>query len=135
MTDIERSQITGMRTRGMSYGQIGKSLGIPTSTIKTYCKRAGIIPQGQQEAPLESACLCCGKLIEQARGRKQKKFCSDKCRNTWWNNNLDKVKRKATYEFVCKCRNKPFTAYGNANRKYCSHGCYITDRFGGGAHD
>ena len=26
-------------------------------------------------------------------------------------------------------------SYGNKNRKYCSHECYIADRFGGGTHD
>lgn len=33
---------------------------------------------------------------------------------------------------VCPVCKKPFTVYGNANRKYCSHECYIEDRFGGG---
>lgn len=33
-------------------------------------------------------CLCCGKEVVQPGGRKEKKFCSDKCRNKWWNSNL-----------------------------------------------
>ena len=28
---------------------------------------------------------------------------------------------------------KPFSVYGQAARKYCSHACYILHRFGGGA--
>ena len=56
---------------------------------------------------------------------------SEKCRNKWWNSNLDKVNRKANYEFICPHCKKPFSAYGNKNRKYCSHACYIEDRFGG----
>lgn len=76
-------------------------------------------------------CLCCGKEVVQPRGRKEKKFCSDKCRNKWWNSNLDKVNRKANYEFICPHCKKLFSAYGNKNRKYCSHACYIEDRFGG----
>ena len=63
--------------------------------------------------------------------RKKKKFCSDACRMSWWNKNLDKVNRKAVYEFICPHCQQPFTAYGNAGRKYCSHACYIADRFGG----
>ena len=51
------------------------------------------------------------------------------------NSNLDKVNRKANYEFICPHCKKPFSAYGNKNRKYCSHACYIEDRFGGGSHD
>ena len=63
----------------------------------------------------------CGKEVVQPGGRKEKKFCSDKCRNKWWNSNLDKVNRKANYEFICPHCKKPFSAYGNKNRKYCSH--------------
>ena len=46
------------------------------------------------------------------------------------NINLDKVSRKAIYEFVCPACKKPFTAYGDKNRKYCCHECYVADRFG-----
>lgn len=52
-----------------------------------------------------------------------KKFCSDRCRMKWWNSHLDQVQRKANYDFVCPVCKKPFTVYGNANRKYCSHEC------------
>lgn len=31
---------------------------------------------------------------------------------------------------ACAHCGKPFTAYGNKERKYCSHNCYISDRFG-----
>lgn len=72
------------------------------------------------------------KAVPQTAGRKEKKFCSDRCRMKWWNSHLDQVQRKANYDFVCPVCKKPFTVYGNANRKYCSHECYIEDRFGGG---
>ena len=49
----------------------------------------------------------------------------------WWNSHLDLVKRKAIYHFTCPTCGREFTAYGNAHRKYCSHSCYIEDRFGG----
>lgn len=48
-----------------------------------------------------------------------------------YNSNLDKVNRKANYEFICPHCKKLFSAYGNKKRKYCSHACYIEDRFGG----
>lgn len=78
-----------------------------------------------------STALCCGKPVRQNPGRKQKRFCSDICRNKWWNSHLDLVKRKANYEIVCLGCEKPFVVYGNANRKYCSHKCYVEHRFGG----
>ena len=55
---------------------------------------------------------------------------SDTCRTAWWNSHPDCVDRKAVYAYTCAHCGKPFTAYGNKERKYCSHGCYISDRFG-----
>lgn len=60
------------------------------------------------------------------------KFCSDNCRTAWWNAHPEKVNRRAVYHFTCAHCGKPFTAYGNAKRKYCSHACYIADRYKGG---
>jgi len=90
------------------------------------------LARNNTERPLHGVCPCCGAEVRQNPGRKVKRFCSDKCRNAWWNSRLEQVDRKAHYKFVCACCKKPFTAYGNAGRKYCSHECYIKDRFGGG---
>ncbi len=35
-------------------------------------------------------------------------------------------------EYRCPRCGSTFRAYRNRNRKYCSHECYIADRFGGG---
>lgn len=77
-------------------------------------------------------CLQCGALLTQTPGRKRVKFCSDNCRTAWWNAHPEKVNRRAIYHFTCAHCGKPFTAYGNAKRKYCSHACYIADRYKGG---
>jgi hypothetical protein len=61
---------------------------------------------------------------------RRKKFCSDECRVKWWNAHQNQVSRKAVYEFTCAYCGKSFTVYGNNHRKYCSHDCYIKDRFG-----
>lgn len=76
-------------------------------------------------------CEQCGKPVEQNEHRKRKRFCSDACRNKWWNNHLDSVKRKAIYELTCHYCRKTFTVYGNAKRKFCSHSCYVKYRYGG----
>lgn len=44
------------------------------------------------------------------------------------NSHIDLVKRKANYEYVCDFCKKPFTAYGNAKRKYCCFECYSNSR-------
>ena len=75
-------------------------------------------------------CKNCGKPVEQTAGIKHRIFCSKKCRQEWWNSHPEAVKQKAIYVFTCPNCGNAFTVYGNKNRKYCSHSCYITDRFG-----
>lgn len=133
MNDVMKTQITQMRTNGMSFGMMSLSLGLPASTIKSFCRRNGIEAQEPADKEGKTLCECCGKLIEQNPKRKLKRFCSDRCRNRWWSNNMDKVNRKAYYDTVCAGCGKTFKAYGNAHRKYCTHECYIKDRFGGGS--
>lgn len=137
MTGIQKDRIREMKADGHGYVAIARELGLSENTVKSFCRRNGLnraaedtaAPQGEGD---KSACPCCGAQVRQNPGRKVKRFCSDKCRNAWWNSHMGQVQRKAHYEFVCACCRKPFTAYGNAGRKYCSHACYIKDRFGGG---
>ena len=133
MTEAQQRQIRNLRAEGFGYKRIAEQLSVSENTIKTYCRRNGLGGnQANARGTSKHVCLYCGVEVKQNAGRKEKKFCSDKCRNKWWNANLDRVNRKAVYEYVCSCCKKPFTAYGNAHRKYCSHQCYIKDRFGGG---
>lgn len=129
MTNEEKTAVENLRKDGYGYKKISQMTGICESTIKSYCRRNRLSGEQAQERH----CLCCGKTVIQYPGRKEKKFCSDACRNKWWNSHLHLVKRKAMYDYVCPVCGKAFTAYGNRNRKYCSHACYIEDRFGGAA--
>lgn len=138
MTPDEKSRLTAMRIEGSSYAEIADALGISKNTVKTFCRRNGLTPE-VEGMPVEITpahttdrlCPQCGKPVIQPEGRKQKKFCSDTCRNRWWNSHMDMVKRKAIYEYTCPTCGSAFTAYGNSHRKYCCHECYIADRFGG----
>lgn len=113
MNDTQRQQIKELRGKGYGYGRIAQVLSLSENTIKTYCRRHGLGGVVANPAPIDGEvhyCLCCGKEVVQPGGRKEKKFCSDKCRNKWWNSNLDKVNRKANYEFICPHCKKPFSA-------------------------
>lgn len=127
MTSEQREQITALRCQGQSYALISKMLGIPKDTVYSFCRRSGISGKTDKNTVL---CKQCGRPIKLTPKRKPKKFCSDNCRLMWWNSHLDQVNRKAYYLFSCAFCGKTFTAYGNAGRKYCSHVCYISDRFG-----
>ena len=134
MTDAQKKRITELRSQGNGYKKIAQLTGISVDTVKSFCRRNSIptATAAEGQSPDNSCtCLSCGKPIMQAAKQKPKKFCSDHCRNKWWNAHLDLVKRNANYDFTCQYCGKKFTAYGNKNRKYCCHACYIEDRFGG----
>lgn len=123
MTHEEKDRIRILRMRGDSYSSIAAALSLPEGTIKTYCNRSGIKKSDT------NLCECCGKPVEQMPERKQKRFCSDKCRLTWWNQNRDKLVRRSGMKKQCPVCGTAFESY-DAARKYCCHACYIQDRFG-----
>lgn len=134
MTNEEKISVGKLRDKGYSYSKVALELGLSVNTIKAYCKRHGLGGVADALTKMKSdekPCQCCGKPVSQSMGRKEKRFCSTYCRNKWWNAHLDQVNRKANYEFECAYCKSPFISYGNKNRKYCSHKCYIADRFGG----
>ena len=137
MTDNQKSQIIKLRTAGNGYGKIAQALGISLNTVKSFCRRndingASAVEPSVQLTGESTCCENCGREIQQIAKRKKKRFCCDKCRNVWWNSHLDRVKRKAVYDFRCLHCGKEFHIYGDKRRKYCSHECYIADRFKGG---
>jgi endogenous inhibitor of DNA gyrase (YacG/DUF329 family) len=136
MTNEQKSRIAELRKEGLGYKRIAKALGLNDGTVKTYCHRHGMATvQAETAKPSRDAsgdkCRFCGAPLVQLPGRKPKKFCSDECRNRFWNRNIARVNRKSMIRYTCPVCGKAFNAYGKHNRKYCSHGCYITDRFGG----
>ena len=132
MTDEQKRQIENYRKNGYGYKQISNLMSISLNTIKSFCRRNRLKDDDLQESTNQIFCCeQCGKSVEQKEHRKRKRFCSDACRNKWWNSHLDMVNRKANYEIICPCCKSTFYVYGNANRKYCSNECYLKYRFGG----
>ena len=132
MTKQQKLAIENMRAEGKGYKAIASALTLPTNTIKSYCRRNNlktatvILPKCEDD---KTYCKQCGSMIVQEAKKKTRKFCKKSCCAAWWANNGDNSKRKANYTSTClRCRMN-FTAYGNKNRKYCSHACYISDRF------
>ena len=132
MTDEQKEQIKVLRQRGMGYIRVAQALGISENTIKSFCRRNKLTGQVKQEKLAEHFCFYCGTAVTQNPGRKEKKFCSNKCRMKWWNAHFDKLNKKTMYPYICPHCGKGFEVYGNSHRKYCSHACYIADRFQGG---
>ena len=121
MTLQEKYAIENMRKKGYSSSTIAKVLGMSRNTVKSFLRR-------NSDTSGERVCLNCGKPVKQRQGRKEKKFCSDKCRMAWWNNHQDCVAKQAYYTLTCQHCGKEFEVYGNRNRKYCDRECYLAHR-------
>lgn len=148
MKEVQRNEIRRLRMDGKGYATIAKATGLSKESMKGFCKRNGLggvaaalSSDGFKVEPNKavgkhgssSVCPYCGKPISQTLGRKPRRFCSDACRVKWWNSHPEAVNRKAVYSFICLACGRPFSAYGNAKRKYCCHDCFIQDHFKGGA--
>ena len=132
MTNEQRMIVSALRAQGMGYGAIARKVGISENTVKSFCRRNAQKEDKPVTGAGEHRCLCCGAPVAQQAGRKEKKFCSDKCRNKWWNAHLDQVDRRAIREVICANCGRTFSVYGRTERKYCSHACYIQQRCNGG---
>lgn len=136
MTDEQKKKITALRQEGLGYTAISRQMDISKDTVKSFCRRNGLAGEMASAAEKQvPKCRECGKLLQQAEGMKPRVFCCDECRVKWWHEHPEQIKQRAVYSFTCACCGKPFTAYGNSKRKYCSHKCYIRNRFKGGDMD
>jgi len=114
MTDYERRQIEELQHAGFGYKKIAAVLELPINGVKSYCRRHPVVTV---------ACLQCGTPVAQTPHRKQKKFCSDRCRIKWWNAHRDHVNRKTFHGCVCRNCGKEFQSYGR-DRSFCCRECY-----------
>lgn len=138
LTDEQKRQIIEMRKKGIGYKAIATELNLSRDTVRNYCKNNDLLGYGtacsmnvNTRINSGKACDHCGKSFEQPLTGRPKKFCSDSCRRAWWKAHPEKINRRDTafYEFSCRYCGKEFKAYGNKNRGYCSHFCYVKDRF------
>lgn len=74
--------------KGKSAAAIAEMLCLPLNTVKSYLRR---------HPKTEDAHICpqCGKAVTQNKGRKEKRFCSDRCRMGWWSAHQSEMNKKA----------------------------------------
>jgi endogenous inhibitor of DNA gyrase (YacG/DUF329 family) len=126
MTRTPKEQIIQMRSEGLSYSKIAAVLCMSENTVKSYCRRnnLGGITTANSDRQDGRFCHQCGKTLSSSPQSKTKRFCSDRCRMTWWNAHPEAVSRKAIYKLTCAFCGREFESYGNKGRKYCSRACY-----------
>ncbi len=138
MTNEQREKIKELRLQGMGYKAIANVVNLTRDSVRNFCKCNGLNGNSnlaarniEEKIQNKVLCACCMKPLKQeARGR-NKRFCNDKCRRKWWKEHQEarKLKTTAVYYFICVGCGNSFSTYGNKNRKYCSHDCYIKNRF------
>ena len=120
MSNEQKETIKSLRSQGQSISQISSIIGISANTIKAFLRR---------EHKKKEFCKFCRKLLEQLPNCKPKTYCNDTCRYAWWKANRHLATHKVIYDYICDYCKQAFTSLGK-DRKYCSHPCYISARFG-----
>ena len=125
---IEEIQV--LRKNGKSMGQISKETGIPVSTVKSHFRRHGTFHDGMAKSSPGATCTQCGKALKSKGRGKPKRFCCEPCRRTWWKENTALSEAASKHQVTCATCGKSFGSFKSRNRKYCSHECFIKNRFG-----
>ena len=133
LTAAQQALIDEYRKQGIGYRTIATEIGVSRDAVRYYCKKVkldGDLSQPQAYVKVLQ-CQQCGKLLSHNRDGRQRIFCSDQCRYRWWNTTGRTLPRPSGCcdEIKCACCGKTFQAYSNRKRRYCSHECYIRDRF------
>ena len=129
MNNDQREKITELRKDGFGYKRTAKAVGISLDSVKSFCRTHNLT--GNMAARMApKVCRECGRVLVQPEKKKPLKFCNSVCRETWWRENRSKVNKKSAEVMECRGCGKEILAYKHEHRKYCSHSCYITTRFG-----
>ncbi|WP_165620604.1 sigma factor-like helix-turn-helix DNA-binding protein [Streptococcus equi] len=125
MTPEQKEAIATLRADGLGYKTIAKKLSISVNSVKSFCKRL----KDSQSFTDTKMCELCGQPFDLENIANNRRFCSKTCRMKWWNRNKLKIQRASQIELSCKHCQKTFKAYLHERRKFCSHQCYIRERF------
>lgn len=142
--DAERECVRMLRLGGASVEQIFAETNLAEEKIRVYLKElclpeSGSCFFGKGAAALEhwyrtgckgdpgvNLCPQCGKVIQRSVGGRSRRFCSDRCRNAYWN----EKKKENGKPTVCKNCGQEFFPRLGKKAKYCSRKCYMEARYG-----
>lgn len=125
MTEEQKMTIDKLRLEGCGYLKIAKEIGVSENTVKSYCRRSVATSVTKESI---AVCEQCGKPIDKSK-RSARRFCSDPCRNKWWN---EHPKTEMSYVSTCACCGKAINMRRRNEKKYCTHSCYIKARYESG---
>jgi len=133
-TETQGVRIQEMRAAGIGYRVIAQELNLTRDAVRYYCKvhgLAGVAEEQVAHSIVAEHCIQCGKPLSAHSGSRTRRFCSSSCRCKWWQTHSDESVRPSSsrQHVVCPNCGKSFLDYSSKARKYCSHACYIRDRF------
>lgn len=138
MTEAMGKHIRELRIKGLGYQTIAIVVGSTKETVRYYCKTHGLMGEAElarlnyeENLKRPENCKCCGAKLIRNRHSGKKLFCSNRCRQSWWQKHRSEIRYSDAiiYDCTCKYCKREFKVYANPNRKYCSRECYIQDRF------
>ena len=91
MTALQKNTIVKLRQTGMRYSLIAEKVGLPKSTVSSFCQRNRI----EEALDTEDQCPQCFAGLRHVSGKRKKRFCCDKCRQAWWNARRVKASNRA----------------------------------------
>ena len=135
LTPEQISLIQKLHSDGAGYKSIAYQLGISRELVRYHCrkndrpKKTVVLDSIATEDPLH--CRFCKRLLKQPGTGRRRTFCSDQCRRSWWAAHAEMHIRNDTalYRITCKNCGTEFAVYGNRQRLFCCHDCYIQSRF------
>jgi hypothetical protein len=107
---------------------------ISLNTVKSFCRGNDINENIEDKSSAvltgeTTVCENCEWENHQIAKQKRKRFCCDKCRNTWWNSYLNQVKRKTVYDFKCPyCEVQRSEKHGNSRNEQADRGRMSRER-------
>lgn len=125
MTKEQQQEIIRLKSAGLSFSKIAEQLGLPRNTVKSFYQRKHDSPELQAKA----TCKQCGAPLFPKPGHAMPRFCSDRCRSTWWNMHNDELSEKGKIQIACKNCGTIFSCYPSSQRDYCSRECYFQSRY------
>lgn len=131
MTAQVKDFIREARKSGRGYLEIATTLSLPVETVKSFCRRHNLLDRSLATQAPDSTCRHCGKKVDPGVVCHNRKFCSDKCRYSWWNAHREVRQSTAMSVRTCATCGVVFSTY-KKEQKYCSRQCYFTRRFGKG---
>ena len=108
----QKDIVVALRNQGKSYREIAQIANVSEANARSICSRV-------DKTCADGLCRFCGINLTYVAGKKQKQFCSDKCRSDWHN----QQNQHKPYDRVCEYCGDKFVSFGYPNKRFCSRNC------------